>query len=296
VNRPAPAPPASYQDWGVGGADGQAGSNTLGTRLAHWVCSIHLKVEPMKTLLKSALPLVAAAFLIACGGSDDNFDDRADVADPKVRFIHAVPLGPTLTLSRNDIARPEASDTSYKFASRYFDVETGQATWPVRSGSARLDEATFDARRGNKYTIVALPGSSGVELLLIDDPYSKGITSNDARVRVVNASLNAQSVDVYLTAANADIAVTGPTLGAVAYQTAQPASGNDSAQLEGGDYRLRITAAGSKAVIFDAAVVLARNADWLLLTIPAGVTPGDVNVLLVQSDIDTQTAVEIPGR
>lgn len=279
----------------VGDADAHAGSSNSGTRLAHWVCSIHLKVEPMKTLLKSLLLVVVAAFIVACGGSDDNLDDRADVAAPKVRFIHAVPLGTSLTLYRNDIATPEASGTSYKFASRYFDVETGQATWQVRSGNAGLDEVPFDAKRGNKYSIIALPGSSGIELLLIDDPYSKGITSNDARVRVVNASLNAQNVDVYLTAPNADISVTGPTLGAVAYQSAQPASGNDSAQLEGGDYRLRITVAGSKVVIFDAAVVLAKNADWLLLTIAASVTPGDVNVLLVQSDVDTQTAVEIPA-
>jgi hypothetical protein len=247
----------------------------------------------MKTVLRSWLPIVAAAFIAACGGSDDNFDDRADVADPKVRFIHAVPFGPSLTLFRNDIARPEASGTGYKFASRYFDVETGQATWPVRTGNSGLDEVPFDAKRGNKYSIVALPGSSGVELLLIDDPYNKSITSNDARVRVVNGSLNAQNVDIYLTAPNADLAVTGPTLGAVTYQTAQPASGSDSAQLEGGNYRLRITAAGSKAVIFDAAVVLAKNADWLLVTIPASATPGDVNVLVVQSDVDTQAATEI---
>lgn len=247
----------------------------------------------MKTLLRTWLPLLLAAFIAACGGSDDNFDDRADVADPKVRFIHAVPFGPSLTLNRDGIARPEANATGYKFASRYFDVQTGPATWQVRAGDAGLSQLAFDARRGNKYSLVALPGSSGVELLLVDDPYNKAITSNDARVRVVNAALNAPNVDIYLTAPNADLAVTGPALGSVAYQTAQPASGNDSAQLEGGNYRLRITTAGSKAVIFDAAIVLAKNADWLLVTIPASATPGDVNVLLVQSDVDTQAAAEI---
>ena len=235
----------------------------------------------------------AAALVAACGGSDDNFDDRADVADPKVRFIHAVPLGVSLTLYRDGVARPEATDTSYKFASRYFDVGTGQATWPVRTGTTALAEVPFDAQRGNKYSIVALPGTSGVELLLINDPYNKGITSNDARVRVVNAALNARNIDIYLTAPQADLAITPPTLGAIAYQGVQPPSGNDSAQLEGGTYRLRITPAGSKTVIFDSPVVLAKNADWLLMAIAASATPGDVNVLVVQSDVDTQAAVEL---
>ena len=45
---------------------------------------------------------VCLGLLAACGGSDDDsFDDRADVADPKVRFVHAVPGGPNVTLWRN---------------------------------------------------------------------------------------------------------------------------------------------------------------------------------------------------
>ncbi len=247
----------------------------------------------MHTLLRSWLPFVAIALVAACGGSDDNFDDRADVADPKMRFVHAVPLGPSMTLYREDAVRPEVDGAGYKFASRYFDVPTGQATWPVRFNSIQLNEIRFDAQRGNKYSIVALPGTSGVELLLVDDPYNKGITSNDARVRVVNASVNAPNIDVYLTAPTTDIALTGPTLGAIGYKTVQPASGSDAAQLEGGGYRLRITAAGSKQVLFDAVVGLDKNADWLLLTIPDSVAPGDVKVLLVQSDVDTQAAQEI---
>jgi len=250
----------------------------------------------MKTLFKPWQVVLAALFVAACGGGDDSLDDRASVADPKVRFVNAVPLGANLTLYRNDTAQSDATNTDYKFASRYFDVETGPASWPVReqSTNTELDAVPIDADRGNRYSIVALAGSSGVELLLIDDPYNKSITSDNARVRVVNASLNAQNVDVYLTARGVDLATVAPTFAAVGYQTAQPASGGDSVDLEGGDYQLRIAPAGTKGVIFSAPVTLAKNADWLLLTLARSPAPGDVSVLVVQSsDEVAQTAIEI---
>ena len=49
---------------------------------------------------------VIPAMLAACGGNDDNFDDRADIADPKVRLVHAVPGGPNVSLLRDNQAQP----------------------------------------------------------------------------------------------------------------------------------------------------------------------------------------------
>jgi hypothetical protein len=66
-----------------------------------------------------------------------------------------------------------------------------------------------------------------------------------------------------------------------------PASGGDSIELEGGNYTLRLTAAGTKTVLFTAPVSIPKNADWLLVPVPASVTPGDVHVLLVQPDTGT---------
>ena len=56
-----------------------------------------------------ALTLIPA-LLVACGGSDDSFDDRADIADPKVRFVHAVPGAPNVTLQRNGVAELQLDD------------------------------------------------------------------------------------------------------------------------------------------------------------------------------------------
>lgn len=49
----------------------------------------------MKHSMKFLLALAPIALIAACGGGDDDLDDRLDIADPKVRFVHAIPAGPT---------------------------------------------------------------------------------------------------------------------------------------------------------------------------------------------------------
>ena len=47
---------------------------------------------------KILLACVPVALIAACGGGDT--EDRLDVADPAVRFVHASPLAPNLTRTR----------------------------------------------------------------------------------------------------------------------------------------------------------------------------------------------------
>lgn len=249
-----------------------------------------------KTLVLVAMP---ALLLAACGGGgDDSLDDRLDLADPKVRLLHAVPLAPSVTLYRNDqTISTEVSNLPYRSASNYFDVSTSTERWDVRTATtpaATVGSVTFDARRGNRYTLVAVPSSSSLtEVALIDDPYNKSVASDNARVRVFNASFNAGGLDVYLSpTTTTDIGNVAPTFAAVSFKTANPASGQDSVQLEGGAYRLRITPAGSKTVIFSTPVTLGKNADWLLTTVPGSTSSSDVRVLVVQTNTN-QPAVEL---
>ncbi|WP_255990127.1 DUF4397 domain-containing protein [Chitinolyticbacter albus] len=253
----------------------------------------------MKLLKLLLLGIVSATLLSACGGGDDDIDDRLDIADPKVRLVHAIPAGPNVTIYRNGAAVADATDVGYKFASQYFDVDSGQTELAVKSpdGTTSYGAVALDAKRGDKYTAVALIGDGAADVLLIEDPYNKGITSDDARVRVVNAAFNAQNIDVYLTAPGVDINTVSPDFAAVTYKTANPSSGNDSKELEGGDYLLRITTAGSKTVIFQSTVTLAKNADWLLLPIPAdgigALVPESIKVLVAKSDDASKATLEL---
>ena len=254
----------------------------------------------MKPVSKLLLALVPALFLAACGGgNEDDLDDRLDLADPKVRLVHAVPLGPDVSLFRNGEAQAsEVTGMPYKGASDYFDVSTNEATWEVRtatSPSASIGEVTFDPSRGEKYTLIAVPDAGSLtEVVLITDPFRKGLTSDKARLRAFNAAFNAANLDVYLTAPGADIATATPTFAAVGYKDAMPASGEDSIEVSGDTYQLRLTEAGSKTVVFDAEVVLEDNADWLLVPVPASLDANHVNVLAVRADAGTP-AVEIDG-
>lgn len=251
--------------------------------------------------MKLARLLIAAAIapvvmLAACGGGD--LDDRLDVADPKIRFVHANPVGPNLTLYREGVAQADATGVGYKFASPYFDVPGGTANWAVQTSTGDTDVATLpiDTQRGNLYTLVAVTGGLAGDVVLIDDPYNKRLTTDHARVRTLNASANAPSVDVYLTPPGADLATATPHMAGAAYKAAVPASGNDSVEFDGGDYLLRITTAGTKTVLFSAPVTLADNADWLLVTVPDSVVSSAIKVLVVKTDDATKTAVELASQ
>jgi Domain of unknown function (DUF4397) len=233
---------------------------------------------------------VLPVLLAACGGSDDSFDDRADIADPKVRLVHAAPGAPNVSLFRDNQAQAaDVTNVAYKGASNYFDTDRRTHTWDVRTATnpaLPVGSQTFETHTGNKYTLIAVPNTGSVtEVALIADPYNKSVTSDDARVRVFNAAFNTPNVDVYITAATANIATVGPNLAGAGYKQAVPASGADSIDLEGGIYVLRLMIAGTKTVVFTAPVTLPEDADWLLVPVPASVTPGDMRVLVVQSDM-----------
>lgn len=253
----------------------------------------------MNKMTKLVLALAPAFLMAACGGGDDSLDDRLDVADPKVRLVHAVPLGPNVSLFRDGVAQ-SVVDLPYKGASAYFDVSTSSATWSVRTTAApnaTIGESTFEATRGDKFTLVAVPGSGSLtEVLNIRDPYNKDLTSDNGRVRVLNAAINAPDIDVYITPPNADLAPLAPNFASVDYKTSFPASGEDSLDVANATtpYWMTITAAGSKTPLFRAPITVAENADWLVTVLPDSVAPNDVKVLVVASD-DANPATEVPN-
>jgi hypothetical protein len=249
----------------------------------------------MKLLYKLLLAAAPVLLVAACGGGDDSIDDRIDIADPKVRFIHAIPAGPNVDLLRDGTIAGGVSNAPYRYASHYFVVDTAPATYSVRTtvGAVQVGAINFNPTRGNKHTLIALPGDATVpNLLLINDPYNKGLTANNARIRVVNTSFNAMNIDMYITAPNVDIATVAPNFAAAAFKTAVPASGSDSVDFNAGGYTIRITTAGTKNVIFTAPLSVSTNNDLLLLTLPNSLTPNDVKILAAVAD-NGQPSTEI---
>lgn len=254
-----------------------------------------------KTSLILGLAIASAAVLSACGGGgDDGIAARVGLSKPTVRLIHAIPGGPNVDIWQNG-AKTNLLNEPYKFVSTYRTVEEGNQLFAfnVAGTSTEVGHTTIDAHTGHKYTAVAMPGSeSAADVIQIDDPFEKGLFSDKARVRALNGSFNAQNVDIYLTTPAADLNATTPTFAAVAFKKAVPASGQDSIDLNGGTYRLRITTAGSKTVIFDSGTLtLANNADWLITTLPVdgikATLPNRIKVLVARGDDESQAGLEL---
>lgn len=251
-------------------------------------------IEVSRTFRLLLVAAASALTVMACGGSDDDsLDDRADVADPKVRFVHAVPGAPNVTLQRNGVVESGVTDVAYKYAGQYYDVGTENYTFTLRTavGNVELATSAFGTDRGNKYTLVAVPTATGAELLSIRDPYNKGLSSDDTRVRVLNAAANAEPFDVYITDISVDLATATPRLNNIGFKQVLPASGGDSVEIAPAAYRLRLTPTGSKAPFFDATVTAPADGDWLLVALPDGAGANEVRLLLVRSD-DTSDATD----
>jgi hypothetical protein len=239
--------------------------------------------------------LLVPLVLAACG--DDDTDDQLDIADPAVRFVHASPLAPNVTLYRGTTAQPDATDVPYSFASNYYDTSSEAADWSVRTTAddVTIGTVTINPSRGNRYTLVAIPASETTSAVaMIEDPYNKPLNSNNARLRLFNAAFKGGTVDVYLTTPGTDIAAAGvnPSISGVAYQAAGPASTLDSIDLPGGSYTLTVTTAGTKTELFTGPFNFNDDQDILLLTVPDGAEPGSISVLAKTEG--TAGAVEVP--
>jgi Domain of unknown function (DUF4397) len=237
----------------------------------------------MNAFNKLVLACLPALGLAACGGGDTA--DRLDLANPTARFVHASAIAPNLTLYRGVTAQTDENNAPYGFASNYFDIDMGVSDWLVKTtvGGVTLGTEAIAPSRGQKYTIVALPTSiSTTGTYLIVDPYNKSITSNNARLRVMNASYNAANIDLYMNAIGVDITVPGvnPTIAATVFRTTGPASGGDSIELSGGTYQVTITPAGTKTVLFRGQLTFGADEDLLLLSVPNSVLPGAVKALV----------------
>jgi hypothetical protein len=245
-----------------------------------------------------SLPLT----LLACGGGD--FRDAFNQSDPKVRFVHAAPAGPVLTLSRGDIAQAGATDVAYKGASNYRTADRGTAQWRLRQSSnqAELASISVNTERGSRYAFVALQSSStgGTDLISIRDPYTvaPAPTLDAVKIRFVHGAPALGDLDVYWTSTSADLRNTSPVQRDLRYRSARPNSGDDALEYSKNTYRLRLTEAGTRTVVFDADVELPSKGDWILVAVPApqGGRTTQVLAARINRNDDAESTLEFNSR
>ncbi|MEQ1682261.1 MAG: DUF4397 domain-containing protein [Burkholderiaceae bacterium] len=223
------------------------------------------------------LALAGAILLAACGGSDE-------LAAPTMRLVHLAPDSPRLTLYKDGDRQREADDLYYKEASNYYSTAPFDETWSVRtsSGGSTVGSVGINTHLGHRYSIVVLPATAtDSSLYVINDPYNKPIGSSSTRLRLMNASPTAASIDLYMNLKSTDISAPGinPFIAGTAYRSAGPRSGDDSKDIPGGLFQLRITAAGSKTVLFSGPIDFDDDEDILVMTISDPTTASGLRVL-----------------
>lgn len=254
-------------------------------------------MKPFRTLV---ILIAAASALSACGGRGDDLGTELGLSSPQARFINAIPGGTNLDYYLN--GQVNEANVQYRSVTRYRDVEAGSQTaaYSATGTSVAIASQAFDAVKGHHYTTIAVQDSPS-PISVIDDPYNKKLLSNKARVRGFNASSNTPNVDIYVVAPGTNISNETPAISSVAYQSAAPASGEDSLYLPGGTYRIIVTDAGSKSPIFRSEPIsLANNEDWLILTVPsggrgsiAGMLADQIHVLIAQGNGAVTPAKEL---
>ena len=237
---------------------------------------------------------LTALALTACG--NESVGDALGTGEPEIRFAHAARNAPAVTLDRNGVAATQASNVSYEFVADYWTIDTGPATWGVTetaTGSS-IGTVTFDPDRGHRYTILAVTESlTSTSLVTIDDPTKASLTSDDGLVRVVNASLLTQRIDVYLSALDQDISALSPDFPNVDFKSASPPSGADSLRRRGVTYKVSVTPAGTKVVLFQGTLAVPENRDMLLIAVPS-VGDSAAGVRLLAKVQGTPGAAEVP--
>ncbi|MGK0267873.1 MAG: hypothetical protein ACI8Y3_000480 [Paraglaciecola sp.] len=223
--------------------------------------------------------------LVAC--SSDDYDDDLAVIDliptptADLRIIHAVPDAPTVNVFAGAALLAGLENVDYQVSSPWITVDEGiyavRVEANVPSGTADVITASLTLDGEKSYNVLAVGSTTDgtIEPLVVSVDRS-AVTSGNVRVQIVHAAPAAPMVDIYVTAPGDDIEISQPLA------TASFKDSTGQVEVAGGDYQIRITAAGSKTVVFDSGTVaLPADADLLVAaTQNTGTGPSPVTLLV----------------
>ena len=228
-----------------------------------------IPTTPVRARLVALCTLaVATVATAACGTKEAPSGLQPTGATGRVRFVdlitdttrgrvnailEGVPFGVNMTYTNTTPASLAAPSTA-----PYAAIYTGNRVLVLkRTADTTNTVATinFTVADGQDRTIYAIGGTGGGaigSLVTTDDNTASSATQT--RLRVVNLSPTAGAVDVFLTAAGADLATATPIVSGLAYQAA-----SSSALATPGSYTLRAVPAGTLAANRNTAVTITLN-------------------------------------
>ncbi|MEP6941535.1 MAG: DUF4397 domain-containing protein [Betaproteobacteria bacterium] len=198
-------------------------------------------------LFLSAIALAVATATLLVGCNTGNGVVTVASTKSNVRIVNLIPnAGAPLVVTLDD--EPFASGVAFQSLSTYQSIKagvhtfrafvTGAPTNVIATGVATLGEANYSYLM---YGPITAPVAR-----IYDDTFSDP-GANNFNVRVINAAAGIGLVDVYLTAAGADLNRVAPSVSGVEYAAVV----SPFTTLPVGNLQLRVTPAGSKEVIYD---------------------------------------------
>lgn len=191
------------------------------------------------TCSRRALPALMALVLGACGGSSSDSTSGTTT----LRALNLSTDMASVDLLKTDATLQGALATDAVSGDSSFD--SGTYTLKLRRTGSATDLLTqsHTLASGGAYLAVIWGRENAPRLsTLPEDQTDSDITSGYSRLRIMNATIDSGSVDVYVTSASTEIADTTATVGTVT-------AGSITAfkDLVAGTYRLRVTGAGDPA-------------------------------------------------
>jgi uncharacterized protein DUF4397 len=161
--------------------------------------------------VRAGILVVCLSVLLGCGGSSSSESGN-------LRFLQGSPDAPQVNLLVD--GKSVATNIGYINATGYISVKSGsrhvQAV-PVSGAAPVLDTNVTIIASGNQTLIVSGPAASTHSIVLTDGGTTA--TTGDAHVRVVNASSNMGTADVYIVPSGTSIAGIPPTVANLAFNS-----------------------------------------------------------------------------
>jgi hypothetical protein len=210
-----------------------------------------------RTFFMALASVALASILGACGGGDKD-------SGASIRLVNATQSFASLDAFVDDVSF--AKELKIGQASNFTDVSSGSRTIKVRNtgGATNLLEQSQSLNGDGHYSVIAVGGENAISLSIYKEDESEP-GSGYAKFRVFNASTFGDSVDVYLTSADADLASETPVFTGIAKQSTAAFR-----SIATGTYRLRITTAGDRSEVrLDVAqITVSEKAIYTYVLIP----------------------------
>jgi Domain of unknown function (DUF4397) len=196
--------------------------------------------RPGVALLSCLLALTLAACGHTGGGGNTN-----------IRVVNAVPDAAAIKVTVGDTTGSYTTVTNnlpFQGLTQYVGVGSGSQEFKVSAngGATNAIDSTLGINSGTNYTYVVYNQVASATAALVSDSGISTPVSGTFGIRVINVAVGIGAVDLYLTPAGTDLNSTSPTI------TNSPV-GSVSAiySPNAGTFELRITAAGTKSLIYD---------------------------------------------